>query len=425
MRKTVIVFILLIALHHTGIPLTLKEAQELALKNNTELSGYRKEVLKRKIESRISLSKLLPQVNTELSLNITKEQSFLFPISPGLPPQNLIFVRDLYEKYTLLVSQDLLNPLSLQRYRISRRLEGIQRLALSEKEREVISKVRDTYIGALKLKALLQIYRRQKEMVLAHLKDVEAFYKEGLVAFKDILETKVKLQEVKDKEASTLSSYRRALLTLSYLTGTDVREVEELEDHLPHLEGEGLENLLRIALQRRALIKLFRERALLSEDNIKLAKASFYPIVSITGIYRYSRESNIFPNNLYHISLSLRWNLFSGMGKLYTLRLAEVSREAEQLKERDIIGKVRLSIASILEEINSLKERVKLSRMRIEEAEEHLRIAEEKYRAGLGTNTEVIDAQSYLVSARKSLEINRYELLRWRLRLLEEVGYER
>ena len=405
--------------------LTLEEAENLALQRNTELKVSNLEVEKSKLRRRKSFSDLLPRVNIEISLNLTREQSILFPLSPNAPPQELIFSRDLYEKYVLLFSQDIYNPIKLQEYKITDRAEKIQRLMDYEKKREVISKVREAYIGALKLKAVVDIYGKQEERVSSHLRDVKELYKQGLVAFKDVLETKVKLYEVREKLASARADYKKALGLLSYLLNVEVEEVDEVEAELPKLYELSLEELMEIAKKNRKLLKVFRERVSLSKEGVGLAKASFYPVLSLSGAVQYSRESNVFPNSLYFLSLSLRWNMFSGKGRFYALALAEKEEEIERLREMDVEGKVRLSLRNILEEIKAVRERLKLARVRLREAEEHLRIAREKYKAGIGTNTEVIDAQSYLISAQRTLKMNELDFLLLRFKLLEEIGYER
>jgi outer membrane protein TolC len=343
----------------------------------------------------------------------------------NLPPQELVFFRDFYVSYSVVFKQDIYNPVSLRRLNLSRDLVEVQRLLLSEKKREVVSSVREAYINALKLKALSHIYLKQEESVKAHLRDVESMYEEGLVAFKDVLETKVKLQEVREKLSSVRAGYRKALNYLSYLVGESVDTVQEPAVEIHELWNRNLSELVDIALRNRAIVKVARKSVIISEKGVEMARASFYPVLSFEGIYRYSEESNVFPNSIYLVSLVLRWNVFGGMARVHNLRLQELSRDISRIREEDLKDKLRLSIANILEELKSLREKLNLAETRLREAREHLRIAKEKYMAGLGTNTEVIDAQTYLTSARKSLEMTRYDMLLWKLKLSEELGYEK
>ena len=91
---------------------------------------------------------------------------------------------------------------------------------------------------------------------------------------------------------------------------------------------------------------------------------------------------------------------------------------------RDLERRILLEMRNLLEDIRSARERVKLAEARVEEAKEHLRIAVEKYRSGLGTNTEVLDAESYLTQAQQTLRINTYDLMLKLFKLQRVVGYE-
>jgi len=93
---------------------------------------------------------------------------------------------------------------------------------------ETLYKVREAYVNALKAKSAVEIYRKHLELVEVHLKNVEELYKQGVVAYKDILETKVKLFEVREKLASAEANYRKSLNYLSYLAGIKVEEVEDI-----------------------------------------------------------------------------------------------------------------------------------------------------------------------------------------------------
>jgi len=135
--------------------------------------------------------------------------------------------------------------------------------------------------------------------------------------------------------------------------------------------------------------------------------------------------SDLFPKNRYFVSFSLRWNLFSGLRKFRALEISKLSYLQEQERAKDIQKKLELELISALEDLKAIKTKIKLSKERLREAKEHLRVAKEKYRAGLGTNTELLNAQSYYISAENQLKLSKYEYLRKLFKLYEVVGYEK
>ena len=416
---------LLLTLICLSFSITLEEAERKVLEKSPDLKLERLEVKRRSEEIKEAFGNFLPRVDLDLSLNISRRLSFTLPSFPPLPPQEFTFQREIYPKVTLFLKQDILNFPLKRDYEIKRILRRAQVHSLKEKRLEVLYRVREAYINALKAKALITLYRKQIERVRAHLRDVEELYREGIVPFKDILETKVRIREVEEKLISAEAEYSKALSYLSYLIGEEVREVEDINtDSIEDLSLISPDDLKRRALRLRPILLFYRELVRSREKALELARSLFYPVLTAEGFLQYTEESDVFPKTRYLISLAIRWNLFSGLKRLRTLEIAKIesTQEAERLK--DLERRVVLEVRTALEDIRSAKARIKLAKARVEEAREHLRIALEKYRAGLGTNREVLDAESYLTEAEQTLRISTYDLILKIFKLRRLVGYE-
>ncbi|MDQ7082475.1 MAG: TolC family protein [Aquificota bacterium] len=310
-------------------------------------------------------------------------------------------------------------------YEIRKILEKAQVYSLKEKRLDVLYRVREAYINALKAKALIALYRKQIDRVKAHLRDVEELYKEGIVPFKDLLETRVRLMEVEEKVISAEAEYAKALSHLSYLVGEEVKDLEDIDpDSVGDLSLKPPEDLKRTALRSRPVLLFYRELIRSREKALDLARSLFYPVLTAEGFLQYTEESDVFPKTRYLISLALRWNVFSGLKRLRTLEIAKIEKIQETERLRDLEKRVILEVETALEDIRSARARVKLAEAMVEEAREHLRIALEKYKAGLGTNREVLDAESYLTRAEQILRINTYDLILRMFKLRRSVGYE-
>ncbi len=413
---------LLLTLCVASFSITLRELEKSALKNFHQLKVERLEQEKKKQERLERLGRLLPQINLEASFNLSKKQSFTLS-APPLPPQEFVFQKGSYPKLTLQVVQNLFNLRDFREYEIARKSESLQSFLVREKENELLYNVRSAYLSALQAKATLEIYRKYLELVEAHLRDVKELYKEGIVAFKDVLETQVKLYDVKEDIARAWANFRKALKSLSYLAGRKVEDVEEDKLNAPEelltLSREELRKRLR---EKRPILKYMEGNLELSEDYIKLSKASFYPVVSFEAFYQRTEESDLFPKDRYLVSIALRWNLFSGMRRFRALEMSGIAKRQLLERYRDTLEKLYLELDNVLEDIEAVRSRIELASQQLKDAKEHLRIAQEKYKAGLGTNTEVLDAQSYLIRAQNTLRIERYELIKKLFKLKEVIG---
>ena len=108
--------------------------------------------------------------------------------------------------------------------------------------------------------------------------------------------------------------------------------------------------------------------------------------------------------------LVLSWNLFDG----WRTR-AQISKSKSQMRQADIAydnlrDLIELEVRSAYLDFQSAQEKLKSQEMNVEHAEEGLRIANERYRQGMATNLEVMDAQLALTTARTNRIQALYEL---------------
>jgi len=404
--------------------ISLKMAEETALENFRELKIEKLELERKRQERLERLGRFLPQINLEASFNLSRKQSFSFELPP-LPPQELVFQKGSYPKFTLQVVQELYSPPSFREYEVSRLVESSQRYLVREKELNLLFRVREAYIKALMARSSVEIHRKHLERIRSHMRDVEELYREGVVAYKDVLETRVKLYEAKEKLTSAEADYRKALDYLSYLVGRRVAEVEEIQiGEFEDISLRSEEELLKL-MEKRPLLRYLGESVRIAEKSVDLARSYFYPQVILSAFFQRTEESDLFPKNRYLVSFALRWNLFSGLRRFRVLEARRISYKQALEEYRNAQEKLRLELRSVLEDVKTARAKLELARERFRSAREHLRIAEEKFRAGLGTNTEVLDAQSYLTTAEEMLKMSSYELMLTVFRLYEVTGYEK
>ncbi len=411
----------------TLFPLSVEEAVQEALKNNLHLGAKRIEVDIKESERRESFGGLLPQINLEASYNIARKQSFTFslpgPQQPGpapFQPQEFVFLKETFTKFTLQFSQDLFNLSAIRTYRISRLSERAQRLMYEEEENRLKYRVREAYIRALKGKAVLEVRRKQLRMAEQHLKDVKAMHEEGLVPLLDVFKTRVKVQEIKEKIATAEGGLSKALDYLSYLTGVEVRDLEEIGDVEEVLSEESLVRRMK----NRPILRFVRMSLEMAKEGTELASSYFYPRAVLSAFYQRTEESDLFPKDRFMVTLALRWNLFSGMRRFAGLEKAKLLERKAGKELMDLERKLTLELRSTLEDIKTILKRIELARVRLRTAEEQLRVVESRFKEGLATSTEVLSAQSFLISAEKSLKMSEYDLILLKYKLREVVGYE-
>jgi outer membrane protein TolC len=169
----------------------------------------------------------------------------------------------------------------------------------------------------------------------------------------------------------------------------------------------GYGSCLKQAMKERPEIHAVIHQIKIAEQQVRLARGDYYPTVALSA--NYDRTGNTYvvsgsevldDYDTWYVTVALRWDFFdwgkprNSVQKSKT-ELAKAHNALDQVK--DGIGlEVRQSYLSMKE----AEKNIAVTRKAIESAEENLRISEERYRAQVGTTTEVLDASTRLASVR-------------------------
>ncbi len=391
--------------------ITLQEVESLALKNFYEIKKRKKEVEQAQEEVYKAMAEFLPKIDFSYSFFLAKKQDIV--VSTPFFSSKFTLIDDNFYKTNIVLNQNILNFIVLNRLKVNKIRKELKILELEAVKNSIKFKVREAYINALKSKAITEVLEKQVKRLEEHYRNVKALYKEGYVALKDVLETKVKLYEVRNKLLRARANYKKSLDFLSYLAGKKVTEVKEIKK-IPTLEKVDLSNNPRL--------KVLKTSIKLSKTHTKVVASYFYPLIDFSVVYQRTNESPSLPQNRYFISVNLKWNFFNGGKKIFELKKARRNvqiLELEYLKEKELL---KTKLKNILRDIKVLKWEIETANLRLEEAKEHYKLALEKYKNGLGTNVEVLDAEAYLTSAEQELKIKKYDLILAKFKLLEVIG---
>ena len=129
------------------------------------------------------------------------------------------------------------------------------------------------------------------------------------------------------------------------------------------------------------------------------------------------------PNkSVFSILLGGKVNLFSGFADEASLRQARLAVD----RRKEVLGKLRDEIALEVKSAHLLvteaDKRITVAEVAVVNAEENLRIQEERYKEGMAISTEVLDAQTYLTRAKIDRQNAIYDLAEAQYRLLAARG---
>ncbi len=99
-------------------------------------------------------------------------------------------------------------------------------------------------------------------------------------------------------------------------------------------------------------------------------------------------------------SSACQWNIFSGLDTKAQVSQARLRVEQFQEQHKDLSDQVRLDVQNAYLKVKETADRIRTTETAVTQAEENLRLNEERYKENVGTATDVIDADTLLTRTR-------------------------
>ncbi|HET6370599.1 MAG TPA: TolC family protein, partial [Nitrospiria bacterium] len=305
--------------------------------------------------------------------------------------------------------------------RLGRKLAGVSR---QKTVQDLLLRVELAYWDILKTERLQEIAERQVSDLTEHLRVVEAFHDAGSVSYNEVLKTRVKLAEA---EQHLLTARNDALLAKMVLNNHLQREIStpfsidptepKEEQTLPSREEavtSAEANRMEIAAQRTE-VEILGARE-------ELAKSGYYPRIDFIASYERAKETpTVLPENWELLGV-LRWTFWEWRKTDHEVEKARLEREKEEDRLRELRDRIDLEVEEVYLRAVEAGEKIAVADRSVEQAEENYRIVRERFAAGETTNTEVLDAESLLVTARSGQANAHYDFNSAKARMIRSMG---
>ena len=190
---------------------------------------------------------------------------------------------------------------------------------------------------------------------------------------------------------------------------------------MPPVVSEDPEALTHQALQQRPeLANLhFQQQGLCNEA--AAVKAELHPQVAATGGLLYFQDRYFVHNDYFVAGVGMSWSLDCGITKH---RAQALQRRACALaaQRADLEATIALQVRQAWLDARTANERVGVTRAAIDQAEDNLRVARNRYRDGVGSNTDVLDALNLRTRSQANYYNSLYSAVLAVLRLRRAVG---
>ena len=180
--------------------------------------------------------------------------------------------------------------------------------------------------------------------------------------------------------------------------------------------SQSLESLLTSYSQKSSLVQKMQMDTQLANVNIQAQQAAKKPSLFAFGEYALDENEN------WIVGVMAKYNLFSGVDKNKNIHAAELKRYASELMTERTKQEIEALLNKSYNELNSAQQSHQLLQRNVNAAQENLRIQELSFREGMGTATQVIDAQNALSALKTEMALNAYKYVMSLATLLQSHG---
>lgn len=376
--------------------ITLKEALELARRHNRDL-----QVAAMQLErSRKVLREALAAEYPDLTLNANVTRSDNDATTSTLQPSNLSrsFGSSLELSYNLYTSGR-----RQAQVRAAERQVRSSELELERISEQIRLDVTNTYYNLQNADEQVRISQAAVNSAQQSLRDTQNLEKAGVGTRFDTLRAQVQLaNEVqnltnarRDRQiAQRTLAERLSLAQSANLTAADPVQIAGIWDI-------SLEQSIVMAYKNRAELEQQLVQKEIGEQNRRVAIGNLGPQINVFARYNVQDglEDDINPVNGYALGARLSWNLYDGGASRARAQQAEKDKEIAETRFANLRNQVRLDVETAFFQLQSNFENIQTATVALEQAKEALRLARLRFKAGVGTQTEVINAETDLTTA--------------------------
>ncbi len=261
-------------------------------------------------------------------------------------------------------------------------------------EQDVKLAVAESYVGVLRARKALAVADSNVRSLEALAGDIGAMFESELVPKNELLAVEVALADARQNRLRAANAAEIAQAAYNRSVGEPLDRPAEIVEAIPAPEAlpMDLEVLVQQAFDRRTELAALGEQAEAYGQLARVERSRVLPQLSASGGYTYLENQFLDDETVGMAGVGVQWALFDGGQSRKRAAALERNRRATQEQRADV------------------------------ESMENLRIARERYGAGLGTQTQLLEAETLRVQALTNRDNATLDAGLARLRLARAVG---
>ncbi len=296
---------------------------------------------------------------------------------------------------------------------------------LNSIRQDVILRVHETFYRFAASMELRDVAIQNQKRTEQHLKFANERKSVGAVPESDVLRARVSVSEAKLELVRANNLIRVNMGWLNTVMGIPVETsitVKPGEENSVQLAETSPSSLLVQALMCRPEIKASQKRIESARKSLDMARSEYGPKVRAEGAYGYRDDTSDLGEKEYAAGLSVELPLFSGFSTRHKTVEKKIDIAKAEFEANAVIQAIQQEVWIARSRLREAEEIVQATDTRVKDAGESVRMAEERYRNGGCTITDLMDIQTVLARAEADLVEAKWNLRIAKVSLARSTG---
>ena len=407
---------LLFALTLQAEVLTLQESINSTLKNYPDVKSFALKLKQSKASYKAAFADYLPQV--DLSAEYNAIETYALPVNGSFHTKDddgwNAGVNLKQKVWDFSKTSSKVNAIKIDK--------DISALSLNEVKAFLAYKVKSLYKLMIVQNEAVAVRKKDLESKKAYYEQAKALVEQGLKTKADASRFLYAVYNARGDLAIAKSGYEKAKSSLSLYMGKKIDAHTTLESNLLQEAFNSKQNVQKEVLESNYNLKMDSKTI---EKNIllyKSAKAAHYGSLDIVASYNHIDTLNAYDSKLAGITYNVP--IYSGGRVSAQAQEAQISSQISQEQKRSRELALKDETETLLLDIKRYNETIEAKKAGLFSAKETQNVLNGRYKAGLATYIEVLDATSLVLNAKlglleayysRALSIDRIEYLKGKI----------
>ena len=311
---------------------------------------------------------------------------------------------------------------------------NLSKISIIRSKSDLVSQVTKAYYGVVINKERIKLMDANLIKLKKTLDDTKAFNQQGFVEQIDVDRLEVAYNNLKTEKDKIENLIILSESLLKFQMGYKLSDPILLSDSLK-IDTKDELNFSKLNVGNRSDFQLLQAQQTLYDIDIKRLKWGYMPTIAAYGSYQYNTyrvSADIFTNdktkaakqwyNMSLVGITMNLNVFDGLQRNFKIQQAKITsqKNLNNLKNLEMAAELEATTAAI--SYSNALATLQTQKRNMDLAQNIYNVSQKKYEQGVGSNLEIINAQTSLKESETNYFNALYDMLIYKTDYLKATG---